>query len=668
MTRQWPAMSVAIQFSGSTWTDVTSLVLDITASRGRTYELDQSRPGTMHITLDNHSGNFDPSNVSSAYYPNVQLYKPIRVQTTWSSVTTTIWQGYVERWPQSYRSFGNWQMTPLIATDILGLMKQKVFLSSGEEMIQQQAPTYWWPLTSSGPGPNQTLERVNGIRNGTVDTFGGSNAVQFGTNAFNRPPLGLEGAGGATFTPSQPGFSQPTGDLSIIRLLMPTDGNFFPWPSVPWTLSFMVQGTTRPPAGNDSWIIEFTDSGGGNGNGTREYIRFGIGSDGGFRVQISDHNGSTVNTEFSNTQLADGLPHFVSIEFSGTGVNNRFYYTQDALGAGVISSGNSAGWVFNQIVQMNVGGVWAPNQIAQSGYGGVVSELVWFGGQHLVTNGAGGNTPGAGPFLGTGAGTGNLPDVLLNAWENQTSDQRIQALMSLAGFGTKFTSLGTGSAVLQGAVIAGQDAATAILTIGDTEGGVVFVRGDGNLVFSPRSLRYYPTASLTIGDGTVYPVYDLELSYDTQHVVTQAEVDRLNGNVCIASNAAQITAIGLFTQQISSSGENTDNQCFAHAQYIVGRNGAPTTRVQKLVLDLGGTTRFDLLNTLDINTCVQLNHTPLGGAPVSMLLWVESVKYVITPDQFLLEMDATPADARTFLTADTSSRNTIDNTSLILGF
>ena len=88
-------------------------------------------------------------------------------------------------------------------------------------------------------------------------------------------------------------------------------------------------------------------------------------------------------------------------------------------------------------------------------------------------------------------------------------------------------------------------------------------------------------------------------------------------------------------------------------------------------MDLGANpTAFSLIGSgvLEIDTCIQVNHTPLGGHAVSLLLYIESVKYDISPDRFTVEMDAVPADTRPWLKCDTSGKNLLDSSTLKLSF
>jgi hypothetical protein len=63
------------------FTDISTRILrPWNTVRGRQYELDRVEAGTWRPILDNRDGAFDPTNVLSPYYPNVQAYRPCRIR------------------------------------------------------------------------------------------------------------------------------------------------------------------------------------------------------------------------------------------------------------------------------------------------------------------------------------------------------------------------------------------------------------------------------------------------------------------------------------------------------------------------------------------------------------------------------------------------------------
>lgn len=76
-------------------------VRGISIRRGRTRENQAIQPGTLTLTLDNWSGNYDPDNTSSPYrrnsYTMLTAGTEIRVTATWSATTYGLYYGVIEQ-------------------------------------------------------------------------------------------------------------------------------------------------------------------------------------------------------------------------------------------------------------------------------------------------------------------------------------------------------------------------------------------------------------------------------------------------------------------------------------------------------------------------------------------------------------------------------------------
>lgn len=109
----FPQIKVQIAFASNplaaspTWVDVSDYLrgdeaVVITTRRGRQYELNRFEAGTATVVLNNHDRRFDPTYASSPYYPYVIPTRQIRIQAVWSSITYTIFTGFIENWPMVY--------------------------------------------------------------------------------------------------------------------------------------------------------------------------------------------------------------------------------------------------------------------------------------------------------------------------------------------------------------------------------------------------------------------------------------------------------------------------------------------------------------------------------------------------------------------------------------
>jgi len=86
----------------STWTKLPiSTVRALSIRRGRTREDQAMQPGSLTMTLDNLSGNYDPDNPASPYrwngYSTLTRGLGVRVQATYAATAYTIYLGYLEQ-------------------------------------------------------------------------------------------------------------------------------------------------------------------------------------------------------------------------------------------------------------------------------------------------------------------------------------------------------------------------------------------------------------------------------------------------------------------------------------------------------------------------------------------------------------------------------------------
>lgn len=94
-----------------TWTDITSNVRTARIARGRSHQFDRVGASSLTLTVDNNSGDFDPTNTSGSYYPNVLPMVPIKVTATHSATDYGLFYGMVEAWPLDWTLGGDATVT-----------------------------------------------------------------------------------------------------------------------------------------------------------------------------------------------------------------------------------------------------------------------------------------------------------------------------------------------------------------------------------------------------------------------------------------------------------------------------------------------------------------------------------------------------------------------------
>jgi len=127
-----PVIRVDINFSGSTWTNVSAYVLvgtdEVTWRRGRSSPSGVAAPGEASFVLRNEDGRFTPGNTSGAYTPNIRKRVGVRIFLDGSRV----WTGFVDNWRPVLRG-GVEAVCEVQCSDRLRLLESTRFQSMGVE-------------------------------------------------------------------------------------------------------------------------------------------------------------------------------------------------------------------------------------------------------------------------------------------------------------------------------------------------------------------------------------------------------------------------------------------------------------------------------------------------------------------------------------------------------
>lgn len=130
----------------------------------------------------------------------------------------------------------------------------------------------------------------------------------------------------------------------------------------------------------------------------------------------------------------------------------------------------------------------------------------------------------------------------LTAFAGETTDARIERLASFANITPADMDLETGVANLTAQATSGSSAMDALNEVVNTEGGGLFIAGDGNLVFQNRTHRTVAatsTAAVALTTRDVDPS-DLTWSVDKNYMTNYVEGSRPDGAVQVAVNQASI--------------------------------------------------------------------------------------------------------------------------------
>lgn len=634
----WQDVRVEIEFTTGVWTDVTARVWSATGGRGRSYEMATPNSGQMTFTIDNSDGALTPENKESPYYPEVKLFKRIRLAVAHGSAQKTLWTGYIESYPLQYMIDGaHFETIPLVATDTLGALNRITLGKVYESFIRAMKPVRYWPLTDR-TGMGEYHCQITG-KVAREMSYGGGSKVSTAAS----PILGDEGASIPYFDPARPGMpnnDDPPENFSIIRLTHGTGAEIPNFHTGAWsfTVSFFVPPSTLQIG--SCVLVNISDANAVQPNFIQ--IRAGKSFSNFLYIHLNDFivaagAGIEINTGY---HVDDGFPHTVYFEMSSS-AENSWKWSVDG-GALTTQTGNT--FSFDDIATrgtLDLGASWpVSNSNHGQAYRGYVSNMTVF--DRALTQ----------------AEVTNMASLANGGLLLQSIDTRIDWILRTANRSALLgTAVGPGSISLQSSHAGGKTAAAAITDVNSWELGATYVNGDGMIVPVGRHARLNPLVEFNIGvgegGGTVYPATGIEFEYDATHMTNDATVQVLGGAKTRAFDQASIDANGLMAS--SETVETIDeSDALARAQYLVSTYATPKLRVKAITLEPStDPTLWELITQLEVNDCIRVEHAPIAGtAVVNKVCWVESMHYTVSQDGFTVKLELSPAVIENWLTLD----------------
>ncbi|MQS14527.1 hypothetical protein F7Q99_20220 [Streptomyces kaniharaensis] len=152
---------------GGKFTDLTSRTRGrVGIQRGRQYELDQIRAGTMSMSVVNTDGSLDPASVSGPWYGHIMPYQPVRVRAQWPPTANLLTQCQATGGDLGGYAIGSIASQPgvgvLSDTDTGSAIAFSALAWQGQRVFQATVPNG----SASGAAPLYT-QTVSGERSAT---------------------------------------------------------------------------------------------------------------------------------------------------------------------------------------------------------------------------------------------------------------------------------------------------------------------------------------------------------------------------------------------------------------------------------------------------------------------------------------------------------------------
>lgn len=500
-----------------------------------------------------------------------------------------LWQGFVERWPQSYDKGGKYGLVDVTCVDALAPLSQLTYqdvmpgwLSQTQTASLQCAYDLATPKTSPDvPGGSAFLPYAGSqLGAGALDVVGAN--IVTGVSITSSTDLGtLWGVPGPVTTLAN-NQAASLGNAAGATYLQPWDGaDHLMLPSGGWTRLICFRTTATPGTGGRFSIATLwaaTGPGYLTGSGNQSVANVEIYSTGGVTLKVQN-SGNTSSAYFLNpeVQACDGNWHCAVLSLSADGKTPRLIIDGSITSTVVGTSLASSTYTIDAI-----GATLTTNGENTNPFNGDIAYFAQWNTELDATT------------------AGALSRGFARGWADESVSTRVKRLLTLANFhpgsGVSFTTIAT-QGTLGSVALNGRSALDAIQSAADTENGQFAIDHFGEPKLYGHLWRWIQNTPIaTFGEnfaGGEIPVRDdIKFEQDPTHLFNdiQITVDGAKDATDLtrlqeSSDAASQTAY--FPQTLS----RTINPLMVQtgkdmADYLLSLYKDPHTRLQGLTVDL----------------------------------------------------------------------------------
>jgi len=571
--------------NGGTWPyDITTYVelqYGYTITRGRSDEVGDVQPTTLSMTLNNTDGRFTLGTTGGGY-GTINVDRRIQVKHTVSGVTTTRCTLYVQDWPVEWPGGSSaYAVAQITAVDRLARLNRRVLRSIIEQEILLDSPVAYYTLGE--PAGSTTAADSSGVSAPNLTMVGSGTDVAFGT---------ATGPGTDSLTAAQ--FS---------------DGK-------------VLQNSAAHPAPTAIWIECFFST----TDASNSYLVDTVSS-----VNIHNVDLAVWGTNLTGVLSTSGtLINLASAAVVNDGATHHGLLTAQNGGPtvlyldGVEVDSDATAVTIDPLSMLTVGGQAAA--VSAGTLSGAIAHAALGFSFISATRAAAHAAAG------------------LTGFTSDRSDERIARYAAYANIPTADQTLEVG---YQDNVphfdITGMSPTAAMAEVDTSEDGLLFLRGDGDLVFQNRYHRAVQTSADFTVSADVIGSAD-RFTGDMQHVVNAATVTRADGAGAYAENAASIATHEQYPLsldlKVATTAEAEDR-----ANWEANAYPEPLPRIGGLTLDLFQQTVAiqQGAQALELSDRLQITGLPTqtpGGTTADLIAegWTESVSI----DSWAMQFNVTP--------------------------
>lgn len=536
------ALTVSVQVAFSTspdstapvWTDISQYVdlsEGISITHGRNDPFGQVQPGRCEITLDNSDGRFTPGRSGSPYYPNVKMFRRLRVQVTDGVTTWTRFDGRVDSWPLTWAPAGKYAKTRIVVIDRMKSLTKAVAVSDPvTATIHAAGPAAYWRMgdaagTTEAVNYEVTSDPMIVQDDGII--FG--SATGPGTDSLTAVSTGNVNAG------------QGSGWLRASRS---SANPFIPFGTdYSMVCFFLMNGT---PVSDDRPVFALSDD---QGNDYGLYIH------GGSTGWVWPPDMSLVGP-IGSINYADNATHFFGMTHSDATSTGIIYMDDQSENSG------AGGHTLNgNILSASVFGSPGSPYRANSA---VCAHVAIFNRVLSATEMADIRAAGLDGFWGDSTGT------------------RASRILTWAGVPTSQQACESGRSYLDVQDLATLAPLDLIQECEDSEDGVFFIATDGTATFHGRDHTWNQASAFTLTAGQ----YDDDLSpvLDDYGVMNDVTVSAPNAADARATDATSVADIGTYANSVDTA--LIADQAEGHARYLLQLYKDPMVRWPSVTVDV----------------------------------------------------------------------------------